>query len=121
MHIAAFVVFCQPEPQITLDLPATRLPEIAKKITEATGGEVKIIGPDPSQFVFLNVEKMPFFRLRESLAFVTGGKWIKTGETWNLQTIPEEALVSAADRQALQNWPKSHQRMASLRAGLWRV
>jgi len=96
----------QAEPAVTLDLPITPLPIICREMESQTGVPHLVTGPDRGQQVFVRVTKMPASRLRATLAEVTQGKWVKSGDGFMLLTSEESSKSDAAYRKRITAWLK---------------
>lgn len=71
-------------------------------------------GPGRGQQVFVKVSAMPASRLRESLAEVTQGKWIKSGDGFMLMTTEEASKSDELYRKKLTAWFKKEPTVAAL-------
>lgn len=96
----------QTEPAVTLNLPITPLPAVCREIEAQTGIPHLASGPGRGQQVFVKVSGMPASRLRDSLAEVTQGKWVRSGDGFMLMTTEESSKSDETFRKRLTAWFK---------------
>lgn len=102
----------QADPKITLGLPISPLSVIVKEVSDQAKTPLKVSGYDPHRRMFVQVKNMPASRVRQALATATGGKWIQTSQSWQLQLPSPEAAWQEIFRKAVRTWSESRKTRA---------